>query len=222
MENIQRSYLPAAGKKWTLPLYDPVVKLLGVEGVRTTFLDQAALHTAHRVLDIGCGTGTLATLIKRLHPDVEVVGLDPDPDALARAKRKAARAQVSIHLDQGFADSLPYRDASFDRVLSSFMFHHVWADQREKTLKEVRRVLTPGGSLHLVDFVRPEEWSAGWWDRLLRSNPHSKDNSESQILALMRQAGFRNPKKVADGSLVFRLLRIAYYKASEAASSGQE
>jgi ubiquinone/menaquinone biosynthesis C-methylase UbiE len=222
MENIQRSYLPAAGKNWTLPLYDPLVKLLGVEGVRTTFLDQAALHTARRVLDIGCGTGTLATLIKRLHPDVEVVGLDPDPDALARAKQKAARAQVSIHLDQGFSDGLPYLDASFDRVLSSFMFHHVWSDQRAKTLKEVRRVLTPGGSLHLVDFVRPEEWSAGWCDRLLRSNPHLKDNSESQILALMRQAGFRNPKKVADGSIVFRLLRIAYYRASEATSSGQE
>ena len=56
MENIQRTYLPAAGKNWTLPLYDPLVKLLGVEGVRATFLDQAALHTARRVLDIGCGT----------------------------------------------------------------------------------------------------------------------------------------------------------------------
>ena len=56
MENIQRTCLPAAVKNWRLRLYDPLVKLLGVEAVRATFLDQAALHTAHRVLDIGCGT----------------------------------------------------------------------------------------------------------------------------------------------------------------------
>jgi ubiquinone/menaquinone biosynthesis C-methylase UbiE len=218
MENIQRTYLPAAGKNWALPLYDPLVKLLGVERVRTTFLDQAALRTAHRVLDIGCGTGTLATLVKRLHPSVEVVGLDPDPNALARAKRRAGKAHVSVHFDQGFADGLPYADASFDSVLSSFMFHHVWADQREKMLQEVRSVLVPGGSRHLVDFVRPEEQAAGGWARLLRSNPHLKDNSESQIQALMRGAGFVSSKKVAEGSIVFRLLPIAYFQSFQAMS----
>jgi SAM-dependent methyltransferase len=83
MENIQRTYLPAAGNNWTLPLYDPLVNLLSVEGTRRTFLDQASLQGNHRVLDIGCGTGTLALLIKRLHLKIEVVGLDPDPNALA-------------------------------------------------------------------------------------------------------------------------------------------
>ena len=62
-------------------------------------------------------------LIKRLHPDVDVVGLDPDPKALARAKRKAERSAVSIRLDQGFSHELPYPEASFDRVFSTFMFH---------------------------------------------------------------------------------------------------
>src|SRR6516164_4945188 len=148
MQNVQRTYLPAAGSDWALPFYDPFVKLLGGDGVRRTLLKQADLRPGHRVLDIGCGTGTLVTLVKRVNPDISVVGLDPDPKALTRAKRKGAQAGVSIHFDQGFSDELPYPGASLDRVFSSFMFHHVSAEQREKTLREAWRVLRPGGSLH--------------------------------------------------------------------------
>jgi len=89
MTESARTYLPAAGHDWFLPLYDPLVKLIGGEAAGKALLDQAALRPGHRVLDVGCGTGTLATQIKRLYPDVEVVGLDPDPKALARATRKA-------------------------------------------------------------------------------------------------------------------------------------
>jgi len=146
MSESTRTYLPAAGYDWSLPLYDPIVKLLGGDKARMVLLGQAALRPDYRVLDIGCGTGTLATLIKRFHPDVEVVGIDPDPKALARARRKSANAAVSIQFDQGFGDALPYADASFDRVLSSFMFHHLPPDEKGKTLRAVRRALKPGGT----------------------------------------------------------------------------
>ena len=94
MTEISRTYLPAAGHDWFLPLYDPLVKLLGGETARKVLLDQAALRSGQRVLDVGCGTGTFAAMIKRLHPDVEVVGLDPYPKALARARCKAARSRL--------------------------------------------------------------------------------------------------------------------------------
>lgn len=214
MVHAHRTYLPAAGHDWALPLYDPLVKLLGADSARRALLDQAAVQSAHRVLDIGCGTGTLAILIKRQHRDVEVVGIDPDSKALARAKRKAARAAVSIRFDRGSADELPYSDGSFDRVFSSFMFHHLQADQRERTLREMRRVLAPGGSIHLLDFVRPEEHAAGWWTGLFHSSPRLRDNSDSRILALLRQAGFEDPNRVAAGAIFFGFLRIGYYRAS--------
>jgi ubiquinone/menaquinone biosynthesis C-methylase UbiE len=101
---------------------------------------------------------------------VDVVGLDPDPKALARAKRKLERSAIPIRFDQGFADELPYPEASFDRVFSTFMFHHLPANKREKTLSEVRRVLAPGGSFHLLDFTPPEANSRGLLARYFQSS----------------------------------------------------
>src|SRR5512146_2665908 len=156
MEHLERAYLPAAGSQWALPLYDPMVKLIGAEAVKRTLLKQAALRSEHRVLDVGCGTGTLAALIKQEYCVSAVTGLDPDPKALTRAARKAARGGVSVRFDRGYADELPYPDASFDRVFSSFMFHHLRSEDRARALGEARRVLAPGGSLHLVDALRLE------------------------------------------------------------------
>ena len=212
---LERSYLPAAGRDWALPLYDPLVKLLGAEGAKRTLVDQAALHNGHRVLDVGCGTGTLATLIKVTHPESEVTGLDPDPNALARGRQKAERAVVAIRFEQGFADELPYPDASFDRVFSSFMFHHLPAGRREKTLGELRRVLAPGGSLHLLDFERARP-SDGFLARWLHSSHHLDENFEARILALMRNTGFVGSGKVLSGTLLFGLLHLGYYRASVA------
>ncbi len=115
---------------------------------------------------------------------------------------------------QGSADRLPYADASFDRVFSSFMFHHLRSDQRAKALSETSRVLVPGGSLHLVDFERPDE--ANLLSRLMHSSRRLNDNSEHRILALLKQAGFASQKKVMIGTLLCGLVRTGYYEASVA------
>lgn len=208
-----RSFLPAAGKNWTLFLYDPLVELLGLGRLRAPLIAQSALGSARRVLDLGCGTGTFAIELKRLHPALEVVGLDPDPAALARSRRKAARAGASIQFDQGFSDSLPYPSASFDRVFSSFMFHHVPPAERPATLAEVRRVLAPRGSFHLVDFSRPDG-PLPWLARHIHSSAHLRDNSDSGILALLAEAGFLNPSKVASGATFFSSALASYFLAS--------
>ncbi len=210
-----RTYLPAAGRAWLLPLYDPLVRVLGGDSTRTELLAQATIQPNDRILDIGCGTGTLIIRIKRLHPDVEVVGLDPDPQALARGRRKAARATVSIQFDQGFSDELPYPAASFDRVFSSFMFHHLRPDERERTLREVYRVLKAGGFLHLLDFVGPESRPHGVHAvlaRVLHAAGPPRHSHDSRILALMTEAGFVSPKEISRKGTLFG--RVAYYQAS--------
>jgi len=208
----QRTYLPAAGQDRFLPLYDLITKLMGADQARRALVDRAQIRSGHRILDVGCGTGSLLIQLKRLYPETEVVGLDPDPKALARARREAGRAAVSIQLDQGFGDELPYRDASFDRVFSSLMFHHLSADEKGKTVRAIRRVLKPGGEFHMLDFEGPENGAPGFLARLLHSSERLKGNSESRVLSVMTEAGFGNAKKVDRRAMLFG--HIAYYRAT--------
>ena len=175
-------------------------------------LDAAGLQPGQRVLDIGCGTASLVVLIKRSHPGVEVAGLDPDAKALARAARKAARAGVAVRFDRGFSDELPYPEASFDRVFSSFMLHHLATAEKQRTLREVRRVLAPGGSLHLLDFGGAGAHPDGLLARLLHSADHMHDNFGGRIPALMGEAGLADAPEV--GQRATLLGRIAWFQAS--------
>src|SRR5687767_8001493 len=86
-----RPFVPGMGVEWLLPFYDPFTTLLGLDHARRALLRQADLVPGHRVLDVGCGTGSLVVLTKASCPDVDVVGVDPDERALARAARKARR-----------------------------------------------------------------------------------------------------------------------------------
>jgi ubiquinone/menaquinone biosynthesis C-methylase UbiE len=188
IEHEERPFLPAAGRHWALPFYDPLVKLIGGDAFRRRLVERADLRAGQRVLDVGCGTGTLAVLLKELHPHVEVEALDPDPEALARAERKAERAGAAVSYRRGYADALPYDDGSFAHVFSSYMFHHLPPDTKTGMLREVRRVLAPGGKLHLVDFA------------------------PANILGLMRQAGLTDPRETGRRWTLFG--PIAYFQAS--------
>jgi ubiquinone/menaquinone biosynthesis C-methylase UbiE len=204
----ERKYLPAASLDIFLPAYDPIMALLGFQRALRPLVAQAELEPAHSVLDIGCGTGTLAVLIKELHPTVNVTALDPDPRALARASRKARRARVTIAFDRGFADAMQYADGTFDRVFSSMMFHHVPREEKPKVLADVRRVLKPGGRLEFLDF-------AGGTHSLLAQALHGRQANASandRLLARMREAGLVDAVRTATHGTFFGA--IAYYRAS--------
>lgn len=221
MEPARRTFIPAAGRQWALPLYDPLVKLIGVERARRSVIEQAAVAGGHRVLDVGCGTGSLAVELGRLRPSAELVGLDPDPGALEQARRKAQRAGVVVRFDQGFADALPYPDASFDLVLSSFVYHHLDGDGKAGMLREARRVLKPGGSLHLLDAAGPGSGGEGLIGRWVRSRPLLRDNAEDRILARMREAGLEDPRRSAGGSVAFGLVAFSCFRGTVPARSAR-
>jgi ubiquinone/menaquinone biosynthesis C-methylase UbiE len=211
VSQVERVYLPAAGLDVLLPLYDPMVRLLGADGARRKLFEQAGALPQHHLLDIGCGTGTLAVAIKGWLPGAQVAGLDPDPRALARARRKARNAGVAIAFVQGFADDLPYPEASFDRVFSSLMFHHLPFGTKLPALREVRRVLKPGGSLHLLDFEQEGPHSHNPLAHWLHSSKHMQGNQSEQILGWMREAGFADARLVARQQRIFG--KIAYLAA---------
>lgn len=218
MHTTNKTYLPAAGKDWLLPFFDPFTKLLGIEAVHGKLIQQAAISPGHRVLEVGCGTGNLLSLAKRLCPAAQAVGIDPDPKALALARRKAERRGAAIQFDSGFSEELPYPDASFDRVLSAFMLHHVRSDAKSLAVREARRVLKPGGSLHLVDFDEGRH-RAGGFHGFFASIVHSRHGSTPQyiVLGLMQDAGFEDSQQLAHETTV--LGQIAYYKAVRPPSS---
>jgi ubiquinone/menaquinone biosynthesis C-methylase UbiE len=218
-EESRKPYVPAMGHDRLLPIYDPLQRLLGMGSVHRQLVDQARIQPHQRVLEIGCGTGNLVNPIKRLHLGAEVVGIDPDPKTLARAQRKAGREALSVQLDRGFAEELPYPDVFFDRVLSALMFHHLGSEEKEKTLDEARRVLKPGGSLHLLDFGGATARSDGFLARLHQRSERLRNNFGDRIPTLMREAGFADLTEVAHRVTIAG--RFTYYRAS-APSEGSD
>ncbi len=121
-------------------------------------LDLARLTAGESVLDVGCGTGTLAiAAARRVGETGAVVGVDPSPELLARARRKARRARVDAGFETAHGEELPFADASFDLVLSSLVFHHLSHDVLRSSAQEIRRVLRPGGRLLAVDIGGQQE-----------------------------------------------------------------
>jgi ubiquinone/menaquinone biosynthesis C-methylase UbiE len=123
---------------------------------RERILSFAKLKPGEAVLDVGCGTGTIALLAKkRVGPQGRVEGIDASPDMVARATAKARRAGLQVQFANAVAQQLPFEDGEFDVVLSTLMFHHLPKKGREEFAKEAGRVLRPGGRLFVVDFAKP-------------------------------------------------------------------
>lgn len=141
--------------------YDLLVWLLThgrPRAFRRTLAGLARLARGESVLDIGCGTGSLALEAKRqVGPTGTVVGIDASPEMIARARSKALRAGAEVTFHQAVAEALPFPDAQFDVVLSTLMLHHLPRPVRQRCMQEIRRVLRRDGRVLVVDFAKGQD-----------------------------------------------------------------
>ena len=187
-----RKYVPALSLKWLTPLYDSLVEgpMAGLR-IRKDLLVQMGDLNGKRILDIGSGTGSLSVLIKRAYPAAEVVGLDGDPQILEIARSKAKKHRLEIPFEQGLSFDLPYPDASFDVVITSFMLHHLNRNDKQKTAMEAYRVLRPGGQLFGVDFTEPQTLAGRAIKLLARRFERVADNFDGFLPLMFGEAGFK-------------------------------
>ena len=175
----------------------------GREGaMRGRILERARLRPGEAVLDVGCGTGTLAIAAKRqVGAAGKVHGIDASPEMLARAMRKARRAGLDVAFTEAPAQALPFPDASFDVVLTSVMLHHLPRPGRAQCASEMRRVLKPGGRVLAVDFAAAQE--KGFLAHFHQRHGHV---SPEDIVALLGAAGLTVQES---GAVGFRSLQYA-------------
>ena len=145
----------------------------------------ARLQPGDAVLDVGCGTGTLAMEVaRRVGRAGRVAGVDPGTQQIARARAKAARRHVPIEFQIGVIEQLPFPDQTFDVVFSTLMMHHLPASLKRQGLAEIARVLKPGGRLVIADFKRKQERQGK------AARFHAGGSSIQDLAALVKDAGF--------------------------------
>lgn len=156
-----------------------------VREVRQRVVTLAHIQPGEQMLDVGCGTGTLAIQVARHVGTVgRVAGIDPSSQQIARARAKAARRGFAIEFQIGVIEQLPFPDRSFDVVFSTLMIHHLPAPLKRQGLAEIVRVLKPEGRLLLADFTHRT-------DRVGRAaHFHAGGSRIHDLVALLKDTGF--------------------------------
>ena len=185
-------------------LYDPVVERLSFgreQRFRELTLAQMDIGPADRILDVGCGTGTLTLQAARLlGPEGSIIGIDAAPRMIAIAGKKAAAAGSPARFETAVAEALPFSDQQFTMVVNSMFCHHIDLQLKKLAFAEMYRVLVPGGLLITADIDRPTTllgWLTGWLGRWLLLQPELAENLRGLLPELMTEAGFGEVRQVA-------------------------
>ena len=192
--------------------YDGLVNLMTLghaRRLRSLTVDQALLQPGDSVLDVGCGTGAVTIPAKvRVGEAGKAAGIDPAPEMIAVAHKKAKRAGLEIDFRVGVIESLPFADNTFDAVTSSLMMHHLTDRLRVKGLAEIWRTLKPGGRILIADMRRPTGSAfKKFFTSVILHHGHVVEFGLQDLPALLKDAGFENVEQLDEGMLTIGFVR---------------
>lgn len=192
--NAQSTYIPALKYNWLTQFYDGLLStFLREKTFKSKLIESVKPSNPKHILDIGCGTATLSLMMQASFPEACVTGLDGDEKILAIAKLKIAQMQSSVRLVQAMSYNIPVGSGLFDLVTSSLMLHHLNAEDKAKTLKEVYRVLQPNGTIAIADWGKSSNFLmrlAFYLVQFLDGFETTTDNVRGKIPEYLTNAGF--------------------------------
>lgn len=196
MNVADRSYTPALGLRFLTPLYDLAIAVFTREGYwRSMLVQQVAPGPSDRIVDVGCGTGTLTRALKQAAPDAMVIGIDPDPEMLSRARAISQEAGLDIPYFEGFFDDVfASQHRPLTKVVSSLVLHQVPMTGKSEIRRTAHGALCPGGEIHIADYglQRTRLMRSAFRNSVQRidGRKDTDPNARGVLPALMREAGF--------------------------------
>lgn len=198
-----RSYVPALGDHRLSPFYDATIALMTCERTwRRAFVKQIAPEPRDVILDLGCGTGSLAVQLKKACPGASIYGVDPDPDILTRAEEKARDAGVLVHLSQGYAQDTAAIANRIrpNKLVTSLVLHQIPLAGKRMAILSAFAGLRAGGELHVADYglqASPLMRFAFRQVQSLDGYDTTQPNADGVLPELMQEAGFAEVKETA-------------------------
>lgn len=189
-------FTPALGQHWLTPFYDIAIKTLTRESVwRNALAELVKPRAGETILDVGCGTGTFLGMLASRAPNARLIGLDPDPEVLARARLKASKTGASIEFLQGFlSDEIVTRLRPVTKVVSSLVLHQVPLAEKLRILTLMCQSLDEGGEVYIADYGAQTTPLMRWLFRQtvqsLDGPENTQPNADGVLPSLMREAGF--------------------------------
>jgi len=191
-----KSFTPAAGFPALTPLYDSAVSILTREETwRSALLKEISPSPDDRILDVGCGTGSLILRMKLICPTADIHGIDPDENILQRAKRKLSKKSLEAIFHQGFLNAQSSTELGyFSKVTSSLVFHQTPIEEKSNIIKSIKSMLKPGGKIFIADYGKQRSMAMKMLFRstiqLLDGLNDTQPNAEGCIPLMLVEAGF--------------------------------
>ncbi len=213
----KNKFIPALRVHWLTKIFDIFLRVTMPERrLKEMLIQLACIREDEKILDFGCGTGTLALMIKQTVTNANVYGVDVDSKILEIAEKKIKRSSHEIPLVKYDGITLPYEDKSFNKVLSSLVFHHLYPDQKVNALIDIYRVLKSDGELNIIDFGKARNIFMRilfFPMQVLDGIPNTQDNIKGRIPQLMQNAGFKEVSEVIRVTTVYGTL--SFYKGKK-------